>query len=382
MTLSLQQEMERIYDDRMMDMIPERLKALLQDETLPLCSCCGVHESNPSFQCQNCRLECYCSESCRGSHSKNHYSICHHHCQMRQNPEMPRSTPRISLARGDDVRILAGVANRIRWADYLVQLGTRLQATCSKTSHFYLRQALKTYLHCLVWGARRIHHGLAAEPRALCLMALLGGDAQLLLDWYSYTSSWDSPENPQDENDVSPAPSDQSRQKAQYPLLALHGLFEQDTEDADDCVFSNMYLLVCIRSLARHRKLVTGFATYKDVCTTVPEVVQDHIASFLWSRSDQEYAAALAEDEIVRVIQHIQEHKRDGRLFLRQLQSHVPLTPEEAPQLLAGKRGERNLDGIPDASALPELWTSYQACFGHTELAEFFLPQHDKEKKD
>jgi hypothetical protein len=272
-----------------------------------------------------------------------------------------------------------------------------------RKKNFHLRNALRHFLENIVNKGEDDPDLTVArkgvESWALFLMVLLGGDAQLLLDWLAYSASWNASSvtttnnnnNEQEHNNTPIFPrSEQSKENSMHPLLALHGLFDGDTHQETYCVFVNLYLLACFRSLAEHRQTKNGFEIYKQECLTSPrlphklplEACQGYVATFLWDARKYDYGEALSE-EIHRVIRHIREHKLLGREFLDCLSNrngNMPFSRDTAPFLLSGTAVLR---------PVRDFWPLYQECFHQApglELSEFLddgdVLSNAKEKKE
>jgi hypothetical protein len=356
---------------------PDRLKALLEEipSRRPPCgSCSSLNDSSSSGHCE---MEWYCSEKCRTDHQAQHDMQCN---KMRglvgclyRGCFRGRTPDDTALQRLNREKLLCG--------NYHVIAAKQAAAACSnamlgiRKRNFHLRKALRYFLERLETKEEAMKH---LESLALFLMVLLGGDAQLLLDWFAYTASWNASANEQEQNDDLPVPppSVQSEENSVHPLLALHGLLDGDarTQEPTHCIFASVYLLACFRSLAEHRQIKKGFEVYKQEYLTSPqlpqklviEAVQGHVASFLWGPHGYDYGEALSE-EIHRVIRHMRElNNVFGRDFWEMLMSDKNLTCG-FPVL--------RLECRPGIVALPHnLWRLYQESFHQApelDLAEF-----------
>lgn len=258
----------------------------------------------------------------------------------------------------------------------------------------YYREALTTYLEGMAKekafdGGETF--GSRAEDRVLLLLIVLGGDAQLLLDWLSFTAGDEDSGSDNDANQRST--SFESEEKLQHPLLALHGLFEKDTVKEGHTTLSNLYLLVSCRSLIDHRRNQKSLAAYQSAVKPQQlAAVDGNIASFLWGKNGYEYGEALS-DEIPRILNHIQKHKKDGISFLEKIRhGSMKFTPRKAPCLLTDKEGPefpsrgrviyRVDTKTPPVANVPEFWVLYQECYlamkPDLDLKEFLPSEHSK----
>ena len=325
------------------------------------------------YVCSDCEASHYCSEKCYKLGYAKHYDIC---CEL----SMQRNR-------------LVEPALRLTRADEILRVGYQKKQFLPGTSHrngqYYYRNALGMYLDCTL-QSRILNENLKAKvhDRTVLLLVILGGDAQVMLDFFAFLSSVD----PETSSSIeTPNPSlpttTESKTQRQHPLLALHGFLEQGETNPKDCTIAALYLLAISRSLVQHRQIKSSFQAYKEAIQNpssgLPakvDAVHATIASFLWGKHGYPYGEALV-DELRRVLCHIQETKENGTLLLRYLlPSSGTLSCEVAPQFMASELGPDNNENTNGA---PDFWSLYQDCFlfvtqestcGSFSLADF-LPE-------
>lgn len=294
------------------------------------------------------------------------------------------------------------LATHVKEGDELIRMGFHDDRFSNRT--IYFRKALQCCLRGMIdYDAfqNTARYGSRAEDRVLLLMVILGGGAQLLLDWLSFTASAADTDRESDDSKEAP-PSAESETKTRHPLFALHGVFDKDTnEEATSLV--NLYLLASCRSLADHRRKKNCFLAYQSAVRrgadliVVPqkiEAMNGNIASFLWGPAEYEYGESLPE-EILCTVRHIKENKKGGLSFLKQvLDASTNFSPREAPGLLSNKSAPVfHLAGASDGSHhvapvtnIPELWLLYQECFCNMKpdlnLNEFLQEEEVKLQAD
>ena len=386
------------FPNIVMEQLPEQVKAILQGNLTsyrPCCSSCGRHESksdpsrlsapehNRLVPCSGCQTAHYCSTKCQEDHAQSHKELCEHitrmHNFIRHYERFPSP--------------LWQASGKVGLGDKLVERGyLETGSSIEKGSHYY-RKALSLYLECIAVEPLRQQSQLEKlSDKAMVLLIVLGGDAQVLLEFFNFMASVDPPTtNSSDSDPDRPPPpslaSPESKEQRHHPLLALHGFFEADTTP-NDCTVSALYLLAIFRSLVQHQQTKTAFQTYKDTIKSslsLPQKVEaldGTIASFLWGDHGYAYGEALPA-EVRRIVRHIQGNKSDGLSFLQRLADpSVRFSSWSAPQFMS--RSSSNLDRIP------ELWRLLQDCFlsstfGSTLSLSNFLPASDwdtaKDKK-
>lgn len=364
-----------------MEQLPGRVKTLLQSNANDRigCSHCGelLHLQNDKLFCLGCHLPQYCSQMCLRNHVPAHQERCERYKAEMSCQDFATSSQAM-----------------VKAADELIKMGFHCDQLQNR--NYYFRKALQLCIKgILVTGNRNNNNrGSQLEDRALMLMVILGGDAQLLLDWLSFTALELGSSN---NHDMPPA-SAESQEKIKHPLLALHGLFDNDTKDRKETTLANLYLLVCCRSLADHRRKKQSFQAYQ--CTIrlgedrgeIPQkltTMDGTIATFLWGPHEYEYGENL-EEEIARILRHIQMHKNGGTFFLNYVGNSVAnFSPQKAPGLLTNSPGSP-LSSDFVSPVLPEFWLLYQECFlamkPELDLNEFLTEEDSKppakDKKD
>jgi len=180
--------------------------------------------------------------------------------------------------------------------------------------------ALETYLERIIdFDPMSFDNKHQLQDWILSLLVLLGGDAQVMLDFFDFTAKID-PVEPGEHGLPVPPDTPVSKASQQYPLLALHGFFEADTRTS--FLVSALYLLACYRSFAKHILLKISFQAFQtttansfSILPELPEGVQDLIASFLWGAHNFTYGEHLPA-EMQRTAAHIKDRKEHGSLFL------------------------------------------------------------------
>jgi len=407
-----------------MDQLPERVKAILQgnpSERGRVCSFCRRDEGEPTkddenhvenstkfFSCARCHLAPYCSLKCQKDHMADHK----HNCT---------TLLRLSSRLASSSQPCSSVMMRVKLGDALLQMGYNQEQTTppnsasTTTSPYYYRKALWYYLECLVDESLRRHSGPKVEDRALFLLVVLGGDAQLILDWYSCIGSWkksmnddEEESNNSDSNGEDFLATAESQAHISLPLLALHGLLDRDS-NPDDCTFAALYLLASLRAWVEHIQTKRAFQAYRDLRDVVNnhsngdnsnntlsstvallsqlEAVEWHVASFLFGDNGYEYGEILPA-EIARIVEHFERHKdSNGSSFLRQLCDaaiQFPLLTRAgtAPRQLLASPNYVFRDCIDSANRAAEFWSLYRQCFASmpegVELLSDMLPRAEQ----
>lgn len=209
----------------------------------------------------------------------------------------------------------------------LMRMGQcEMKGTMARNNYF--QKAIRAYLDGIIDGTPLTPRDevTKAQDRVLLLLICLGGDAQIILDFFDFLSKIDPSTSSNGDGEASnPRVSSlESREQRQHPLLCLHGFFEVDT-DTDDCNTSALYLLASARSLVQHTRMKATFDAFKGITTTnsssypyQPDTVIATIVSFLVSQHDYDYGEALA-GEVRQIVHHIYTNKDGGATLLRQL---------------------------------------------------------------
>ena len=387
-----------------MEQLPDSIKAILDGDPIRdrvCCNTCGRHDVDPTwmpsrklnrlrgsindsslYKCSICDTSYFCSEKCYTVGYAGHSAICSVLAEQRNSNQFIYPT---------------WIFQKMKHADTFLRIGYQQKQLCLPGSlrcpnyqnyQYYYRKALGVYLDCTL-QSRTLNEDLKAKvhDRTVLLLVILGGDAQVMLDFFAFLSSLE----PETQSSIeTPNPllptTTESKAQRQHPLLALHGFFDGESNPRDYTI-SALYLLAIFRSLVQHRQIKSSFEAYKEAIenpsSRLPskvEAVHDTITSFLWSKHGHSYGEALA-DELRRVIRHIQEKKENGTLFLRYLlPSSGTLSCEVAPQFMASELGPDNNE---NSNGAPDFWSLYQDCFlsltresswSSVSLAEF-LPE-------
>lgn len=369
--------------------LPEPFRAMVQGDPIrDCCYRCGCHEQKRSY-----RRIAIGDTSSPASIIFDEIGFCSDDCYCRGLHDCKVIT--LTVCKWQRFGLSAPIHRAIHWeidiGDEFLRLGIKqkreslsddTKSGCSTNRIYvnYLRRALAVYLDCTLQSLRLSESQKAkVHDRTMLLLVLLGGDAQVLLDFFAFLSSVD-PEAPTG----TPAPllpkTVESKSQRQHPLLVLHGFFQGDSVNPHDCTVSAVYLLAVYRSLVHHEHLKGSFQAYQEAIQNpssgLPpkiEAVNDTIASFLWSQREYSYGEALS-DELQRIIQHIVTNKENGIMFLR----HLPLPNYDSHASTSSSAliGHLSSEGIPQfmASALvpaefgilreaPDFWSLYQDCF-------------------
>lgn len=401
-----------------MDNLPERVKAILQDngtasKDLLCCSHCRKKDQQDDdgdappnkelhfvprkrifFPCSGCKQAHYCSLRCKNEHAHIHNNLdCSRLGELQQRVDGIRVGQLHEMVDEEWYGSEYGDGEwqsvpHLQLGDQLVQMGFR-EANNEAAKKQYFQKAIRSYLGCVVDEfLLGMQEAAVVHDRVLLLLIYLGGDAQVMLDIFEMLSKLNTSTN----STFTPGvPSPPSEEQYKHPLLALHGFFEIDRKDVDnDCTLPGLYLLASFRSLVQHNHMKVPFQAYKDITTRswsaypqLPDVVLGTISSFIWdSTHAYDYGESLP-NEVQRTIFHIQTKTNGGNDFLQILsQSSDTSSAAVAAQRMLASLELTWLNDPPKsfmssahggecsgAAMIPLFWALYQDCFHSSELA-------------